>query len=206
MGRVAYDQLDLDTTDAADLNTILSAVAAETAAVDAENMQEGGLDRDIFTTAICSVRAFTPVTNTVVGSQTLSTTWVTCDPGGVNPIESGSAFALGASDLVRIRGSIELLTNPTNPGMPGGGQIDVRIAFQRDANPVASITPQVGYDAVAGRDTGARIPILAVLTGATNQGTINTVYLQVSDQSGGATVVQYGRVQLQATVFKRLNV
>jgi hypothetical protein len=204
MARVVYTQLPLDTTDAADLNAILSAVATETAAVDGENMREGGLDRDVFATGIAHVKAFVPVVNTVTSSQTLSTTWVTCDPGGVNPIQSATGFSLGARDLVRIRGSIELLTNGTNPGIAAGDQIDVRVAFQRDALPVASITPVVGY--TADLDTRCVIPVLAVLTGATNQGTINQVYIQVSDQSGNAATVQYGRVQLQATVFRGLSV
>lgn len=200
MGRVVYTQLDTGTSSASDMNTILSAVAAQSSQVDGENIAEGGVDRSRITTAAVSTRAFAPVVNTATGSQALTTSWVVCDPGGINPIRSGSAFFLGANDLVRIRGSIELLTDGASYGLAAGDSIDVRIAFQRDANPLAGTTPQVG--ATAARDGSVRIPIFAVILGTTNSGTFNTVELQVSDQSGGGATVQYGRVQLQAAVFK----
>lgn len=203
MARVNISQLKVGTSSAADFNTILTTVAAETSNVDSENMQQGGLDGSVLQPTSVNLRAFPSVLNTPTGTQALSTTWVTCDPGGINPIQSGS-FSLDSDELVRIRGSVELLSDGTNPGLPGGDQFDLRVGFQHNGGPIASITPEVGATTSSSSDAAVRVPIFAVISGATFSGTINLVELQVSDQSGNAATVQYGRVQLQGTIFKRV--
>ncbi|UCC73957.1 MAG: hypothetical protein JSV86_05210 [Gemmatimonadota bacterium] len=204
MARVEYTQLPIgEVATAAQLNSIFSAIATQTSAVDGENVQEGGLDHVALAGTSDSVRAFSIKTNSNTATQALTGSWVTCDPGGANPIRS-TAFSLNSDELLVLRGSVELFTDATNYGLPAGGQIDVRFAFQRDANPVASVTPEVGATAATDAPLGTIVPILTVVSGATQAGVFNYVELQVSDQSGTGVTVQYGRVQMMGRIFKRV--
>jgi hypothetical protein len=199
MARVVYTQLPVgEVATAAQLNSIFNAIATETSAVDAENVAEEGVDKTILDAGTTSVRAFAPINLGATSPQTLSTSWVPAVINSTN-VRSTNVFTMTSRDLVRIRGSLELQTDATNPGIPAGGQIDVRIGFFPTGGPAASTTPQVGYSTTI--DNAGRIPILAVLLGTTYS-SIDYVEIQVSDQSGGGTTVQFGRGQLQATIFK----
>jgi hypothetical protein len=199
MGRVEYSQLQAgDTATATQLNTIFSAIATETSAVDGENVAEEGVDSSMLDAGVTTAKAFSPVNLNTITSQVLSTSWATTVINATN-LRSSGVFTMTTRDLVRIRGSIELFTDTTNYGIPAGGQVDVRIGFYPTGGPAASTTPQVGYSTSI--NTGGRIPIMAVLLGS-SYSSIDWVEIQVSDQSGGGTTVQLRRGQLQATIFK----
>jgi hypothetical protein len=202
MGRADYDQLEPGVAVAADANAIFSEVATQSAAVTGVNLGEEGMDGSAMASGTATQKAFAPVGDGTVATEPLTVAWIPVQPG-VTRIRSSGSIVLQATDSLRVRGHVELLTDLINHGIEPGGEIAVRVGFQ-ETGPVSGFAPCEGHADVdlkfvplAG--SPARIPITAWIDGPI---TLDWVQLEIRDQSGNDTTIQYGRVAMYGTIFR----
>ena len=197
MGVVEYTALQPGTTSSTDADAIFAAIAAQTAAADASNFAEEGLDKGSMEPAIQSVRAFDNINVTTPGTQPLTTTFVAVDFG--TPMVTG-AFSVAADEILFVQFSAELLSNSTQEGVPVGGQVKVRLAFDAGAglNVFNESTQLIRPPVAGGRD--ARVRCLMKLDGPRS---IVYVRAEIADITGNDVTVQMDSAVLTGRIFKR---
>lgn len=211
MARTIITKPSVGTTSATVLNDALTAIATQTANVDADNLAEEGLDARAFTANITSVSAGTPYTNETVATQALSTTWAQVNPGVGARLSSIPALA--ANERLRLVASIEFRTTSGQSGLPSDASVELRLRKRvggvestitdtlRALFPAAASDPSAAL--VGGPFGGpARVRIMGVVDGAE---TLEWAQIEIRSTTGTPTV-QFGEIAFHGVIFKRVTV
>jgi len=201
VARVVYVPIAQGLSSSSDANAIFSAVATQTTNVDGDQWAEEGLDARAFESDIQSASGFTPVVHNATNTQALSTTWATLDPGGTGAFRTG-AITLGSNEVLRVRFRGELLSNGSNPGLPIGCGLQIRIRRSVGGGPLAIASTVRSYFASGSEDLEARISTIASVDGPLS---LDWVEVEISDQGGFSRTAQLGRCALWGTIFKRIG-
>lgn len=199
MARVVYDALTIDVADAASLNSIFNAFAAQTANVDGQNFGEESIDGDAIGLLVQAQEAFTPVLHTTVAQQPLTATYQQLNPGGVNPMRS-TGFTLQANEQAYITASVELPNDGVNRVVPTT-EVKLVIAYF-DGITIRYLTSSERWYA-PGPTFGNTI--LATQIVLSDNQTVDWVELQIKDDSGFNLPVGIGRAALTGTIYRRVS-
>jgi hypothetical protein len=203
VGRIEYEPPDQgDTTSAADENAIFAAIAAESAALDAENVAEEGLDKRVLESEIQSTRAFDKVRQIIIGTQALAGAGVFATFNAGTAMQS-AAFTLATNEraVVYFRG--QALSDGTQEGVPAAGDVRIRLVYKPTAGadtPVThSLRPRSNGTARGGP---WRFATMIVIDGPL---ALDYVKAQIADLGAGLTV-QMDAVVLHGRIYKRVTV
>lgn len=200
MSRVEYSEIKPGDSGAAQVNTILSAVATESAGVDGQNVAHGGLDKRAMATNIQSRRAFNPIEDTTTtpivapfGPATLVV--------GATTFRSG-AIVLAAGERMRVRACVEYETDLVNPGIPGSNGINFGRADVHIAQSVAAVVTVIAESFApveAPWDSNPTIMTTAVIDGPVS---LDWVEIQIEVPFQHA---QVGSALLYGQIFKGVS-
>lgn len=197
MGLVEYTPLQPGTTSATDADAIFTAIATETGSADGANFAEEGLDKGAMEANIQSVRAFDKINETTVGTQALTTTYAAVNFG--TAMQTG-AFTIAADEILFAQFSAEFLSDSTQEGVPLGGQVKVRFAYDAGSGTTvfSESTQLIRPPPVGGRD--GRVRCLMKLDGARS---ITFLRAEIADISTNDVTVQMNNAVLTGRLYKR---
>lgn len=210
MARVSITKPVVGTTSASTLDTAFTAIATQTANVDAENYAEEGLDQRVFADNVAAVSAGTPYTNETVATQALSTTWAQANPGV--GVRLSSIPALVADEKLRLIVMVEFRSDGTQSGIPANADVELRLRKRVGGvestitNTLRALFPATASDPSNGLVGGpfggsARIRIMGTVDGAE---TLEWAQLEIRSASGTPTI-QFGEITFHGTIFRRVT-
>jgi len=199
MGRVEYSRLDLGTTSSTDADAIFTAIATETASVDAANIAEEGLDHSSVEEKIASTRAFDKVTETTLGTQAITTSYAVVNFGTAM---TTSTVTVAANEVLFVQFGMEFLSDSTQEGVPAAGDVYVTLFYFPNggaATEFADARQRIMPPAAGGRD--GRVRCLLKLDGPL---TLDYVRAEIKDDASSITV-QLDSAVLSGRIYKRMS-
>ncbi len=211
MARVEITKPDVGTTSASVVNAVFTAISTQTTNVDEENFAEEGLDYRALEASI-SAEATERFTTNSSGTQALTATYATLNfNGSPVSIPSSGTIEVATNERLRVTCCLEFFSNATQSGIPTDTDVEVRLMYDVGAGGVGvsqayrRLYPATASDPSPAANEGCphRLRWSAMLNGSLS---IQSLYVEIRDNSGNNNTVQLQSATLHGIILKRVTV